>query len=189
MFLFCGWYWITVLFLASGPRCWRVWGLLSAADWNGAATAISDQEDCWHQPSYPTSCLWPFLVLLSVWGKLLNLVLNRVFFISFSVFTTLKSASHFSSVSDDPADPVCQEASEKAFAVHLRLQRKISSAAGSAHSGLPCAQHQEASGGAGHLPPGWRGHSHVWFSSAVRHAHQSGEEPLGSCQRLLLPFC
>lgn len=60
------------MFLSSGTCCWCVWGLLTAADWNGAAAAISDQKDCWHQPTYPTSYLWPFLVLLSVWSTILN---------------------------------------------------------------------------------------------------------------------
>lgn len=92
----------------------------------------------------------------------------------------LNSVFLFSSVSDDSTDTICQEASQKAVAVHLWLKGKISSAAGSAHSWLPCAQHQEAPGGAGHLPPGWCCHSHIWFSFTVWHTHQSGECPLSS---------
>ena len=172
---------LTVLLLPLGTCCWCVWSLLPAVDWNGAPTAISDQEDCWHQPTYSTSCLWPFLVLLSVWSKRLS---ESLVWFSFSdtvtkdishKFATLILSELFSSVSDDSTNAFRQEASQKVVAVHLRLKGKISSAEGSAHPWLPCPQHQEAPGGARHLPPGWCGHSNVWLSSTVWHTHQSGE--------------
>lgn len=76
----------TVLLLPLGTCCWCVWSLLTTFDWNGAPAAVSDQEDCWHQPTYPTSCLWPFLVLLSVWSKRLSVSLGW-FSISTFVYT------------------------------------------------------------------------------------------------------
>jgi len=169
-----------MLLLPLGTCGWCVWSLLPAIDWNGAPAAISDQEDCRHQPTHPTSCLWPFLVLLSVGSKPLSE--NDLCAFPFQPLSSLKTQiqpltpSPFSlSVSDDSTDTIRQEASQKAAVVYLRLKGKISSAEGSAHSWLPCAQHQEAPGGAGHLPPCWCGHSHFWLSSAVRHTHQSGK--------------
>lgn len=70
------------LLLPLGTCCWCVWSLLPAVDWDGAPAAVSDQEDCRHQPTYPTSCLWPFLVLLSVWSKQLSILLAFLFSLS-----------------------------------------------------------------------------------------------------------
>lgn len=56
-------------FLMLGACCWCFWSLLSTFDWNGSPAALSNQEDCWHQPTYSTSCVWPLLVLLSLWSK------------------------------------------------------------------------------------------------------------------------
>lgn len=171
---------LVMLLLPLGTCGWCVWSLLPAIDWNGAPAAISDQEDCWHQPTHPTSCLWPFLVLLSVGSKPLSE--NDLCAFPFQPLSSLQTQiqlltlSPFSlSVSDDSTDTIRQEASQKAAVVYLRLKGKIPPAEGSAHSWLPCAQHQEAPGGAGHLPPCWCGHSHFWLSSAVRHPHQSGK--------------
>lgn len=63
------WSWLLCPGVILGTCCWCVWSLLPALDWNGAQAALSDQEDCRHQPTYSTSCLWPFLVLLSLWSE------------------------------------------------------------------------------------------------------------------------
>ena len=70
-------------------------------------------------------------------------------------------------VPDDPADPVCAPASPQASALHLRVEGEVPPAPRSAHSGLPRARDQEAAGGAGHLPPGERGHGQLRLRPAV----------------------
>lgn len=78
-------------------------------------------------------------------------------------------------VPDDPADAVCAQAGAQAAAVHLRLQREVQAAARPAHAGLARARHQEAAGGAGHLPAGRRRHGILGLRLAVRHPHQPGK--------------
>lgn len=90
-------------------------------------------------------------------------------------------------VPDDSADTVCQETSQEAAAVYLRLKGKVPAAEGPAHSWLPHAQHQEASGGAGHLPASRCRHGHVRLSTPVWHAHQSGECPPGRNLSAFIP--
>lgn len=89
---------VTVMLFLLGTCCWCVWSLLPAIDWNGAPAAVSDQKDRWHQPTYPTSCLWPFLVLLSIWGKRLGVSLIWFFF-STCVCTKGRNTLIFSSFS------------------------------------------------------------------------------------------
>ena len=53
----------------SGSRGRCVWSLPSAADWDGFAPTLPDQEDMWLGTVCWCSCVWPGLVLLSLWGK------------------------------------------------------------------------------------------------------------------------
>lgn len=91
LIMFESWLWQLCLYFILGTCCGCVWSLLSAFDWNGAQAALSNQEDCWHQPTYSTSCLWPFLVLLSLWSEH-EFIITTVFCFTFSACID-KSAS------------------------------------------------------------------------------------------------
>lgn len=99
-------------------------------------------------------------------------VYNSGHFTSASVVyaVSLLGMTLLSTVSDDPADAVRSPPSSKAPPVHLRLKRKISPTARSAHVGFPRPRHQKAFGGARHLPASRGGDGELRIGAAVRHA-------------------
>lgn len=84
--------WWLYLCVVLGTCCWCVWSLLPAFDWNGAQAALPNQKDCWHQPTNSTSCLWPFLVLLSLWGE--HKFITTTVFFTFLAFIDRRPQCH-----------------------------------------------------------------------------------------------